>query len=275
MSEHDALFDLDGRVAIVTGALGLLGRQHCDCLAQAGAHVVALDLDEARCEALARELSARHGRAALGLGADIVSQAALEKARERILARFDRLDVLVNNAALDDKVAADSGGRNLRRFEHYPVEQFRRALDVNVTGTFLTCQVFGATLAEQQRGSIVNVASTYGLVAPDQRLYREPDGSQTFYKSAAYPTSKGAVLAFTRFLAAYWGDVGVRVNALCPGGVRAEQPEHFITAYAERTPLARMAEAHDYRGALLFLASDASRYMTGAALVVDGGFTTW
>jgi NAD(P)-dependent dehydrogenase (short-subunit alcohol dehydrogenase family) len=275
MPNDDALFDLEGRVAIVTGALGLLGRQHCDCLAQAGAHVVALDLDEARCAELARELTARHGHPALGLGADIVSQPALEKARERILARFDRIDVIVNNAAQDDKVAADSGGPNLRRFEHYPVEQFRRALDVNVTGTFLTCQVFGAALAEQKRGSIINVASTYGLVAPDQRLYREPDGSQTFYKSAAYPTSKGAVLAFTRFLAAYWGNVGVRVNALCPGGVRAEQPEHFITAYAERTPLARMAEAHDYRGALLFLASDASRYMTGAALVVDGGFTTW
>ena len=275
MNQPDAQFDLSGRVAIITGALGLLGRQHCEALARAGAHVVVLDLDETRCVEFARELEQKHDRAALGLGVDIVSQPALEKARERILARFDRIDVLVNNAALDDKVAADSGGRNLRRFEHYPVEQFRRALDVNVTGTFLTCQVFGATLADRKRGSIVNVASTYGLVAPDQRLYREPDGAQTFYKSAAYPTSKGAVLAFTRFLAAYWGNVGVRVNALCPGGVRADQPEHFITAYAERTPLGRMAEAHDYRGALLFLASDASRYMTGAALVVDGGFTTW
>lgn len=270
-----ANFDLSDRVAIVTGALGLLGRQHCDCLAEASAYVVALDLDEAACVRLAHELEQRHGRPALGIGADIVSQAALERARDRILSRFYRIDVLVNNAALDDKVEADASGRNLRRFEHFPVETFRRALDVNVTGMFLACQVLGSPLAEQKYGSIVNVASTYGLVAPDQKLYREPDGTQTFFKSAAYPTSKGAVVSFTRFLAAYWGPQNVRVNALCPGGVRAGQPDHFIEAYAARTPLERMAEPGDYRGALQFLASDASRYMTGAALVVDGGFTAW
>jgi NAD(P)-dependent dehydrogenase (short-subunit alcohol dehydrogenase family) len=268
-------FDLRGKVAIVTGALGLLGRQHCDCLAQAGAHVVAVDLDEPGCVQLARELAQRYGFASLGAAADIVSPRALQRLRDAVLTRFDRIDVLVNNAALDDKVDRESSGPNLRAFEHYPLEAFRRSLDVNVTGTFLACQVLGTPMAQRGTGSIINVASTYGLVGPDQRLYREPDGSQEFFKSAAYPAGKGAVLAFTRFLAAYWGPAQVRVNALCPGGVRAAQEEHFVAQYASRTPLGRMAAAGDYRGALVFLASDASRYMTGASLVVDGGFTAW
>jgi NAD(P)-dependent dehydrogenase (short-subunit alcohol dehydrogenase family) len=270
-------FELSGRVAIVTGALGLLGRQHCESLARAGAHVVVLDLDAAGCEQLAAELTQRERVTCLAAAADIVSKPALERVRDAVLRAFGRIDVLINNAALDDKVPAplDDNELNVRAFEHYPEALFRRTLEVNVTGTFLACQVFGTVMAEQKQGSIVNVASTYALVGPDQRLYREPERTQRFFKSAAYPTSKGALLALTRFLASYWGPVQVRVNALCPGGVQVDQPEHFVRAYAERTPLARMAQADDYRGAVVFLASDASRYMTGATLVVDGGFTAW
>jgi NAD(P)-dependent dehydrogenase (short-subunit alcohol dehydrogenase family) len=273
-----ALFDLQSKVAIVSGALGLLGRQHCECLAEAGAHVVAVDLDPAGCAQLAQELEQRHDRACLGVAADIVSQAELVAVRDRVLARFDRIDVLVNNAALDDKVTPEASGANSRAFEHFPLEAFRRSLDVNVTGMFLACQVLGTPMAQRGAGSIINLASTYALVGPDQRLYREAHvaaSDQTFFKSPAYPTSKGAVLGFTRFLAAYWGACNVRVNALCPGGVQNAQPEHFVSAYAARTPLQRMAAAGDYRGAIVFLASDASSYMSGSTLVVDGGFTAW
>jgi NAD(P)-dependent dehydrogenase (short-subunit alcohol dehydrogenase family) len=269
------LFDLRGKVAVVTGALGLLGRQHCECLAQAGAHVVVVDLEQAACTQLAAALERRHARSSLGMAADIVMPADLVALRNAILARFQRIDVLVNNAALDDKVASGAASAELRAFEHYPLEAFRRALDVNVTGLFLACQVLGSAMAQRGSGSIINVASTYALVGPDQRLYREPDGSQTFFKSPAYPTSKAAVLGFTRFLAAYWGARNVRVNALCPGGVENGQPEPFVHAYASRTPLQRMAAAGDYRGAVVFLASDASSYMSGSCLVVDGGFTAW
>jgi NAD(P)-dependent dehydrogenase (short-subunit alcohol dehydrogenase family) len=268
-------FDLSGKVAIVTGAAGLLGREHCLCLAEAGAHVVAVDQQPAACEHLARELELRFGHTALGLPADITNRDSLVAVRDAVLGQFDRIDVLVNNAAIDDKVNPNANGVDRSRFEDYPVEAFRRSLDVNVTGTFLCCQVLGSVLAQRGTGAIINIGSTYGLVAPDQRLYRGPDGKQQFFKSPAYPTGKAAVLGLTRFLAGYWGPSGVRVNALCPGGVFANQPQHFVEAYESRTPLGRMAVAGDYRGAIVFLASDASSYMNGATLVVDGGFTVW
>ncbi|HTS82305.1 MAG TPA: SDR family oxidoreductase [Myxococcaceae bacterium] len=262
---------LAGKVAVVTGALGLLGREHCRALADAGARVVLTDLDGTACARVAAE----SGHGAVGIGADITSEASVKRLRDQVLALGGRIDVLVNNAAINDKFEDPAKAAEQSRFEAYPVELFRQSLEVNVTGTFLCAQVLGAEMARAGQGSIINVSSTYGLVAPDQALYRKPDGTQAFWKTAAYPTTKGAVLAFTRFLAAYWGPAGVRVNALCPGGVEAGQESWFVEAYARRTPLGRMARPDDYRGAVVFLASDASRYMTGAALVVDGGFTAW
>jgi NAD(P)-dependent dehydrogenase (short-subunit alcohol dehydrogenase family) len=272
-SPSDGGFDLNGKVAVVTGALGLLGQEHCRALAHAGAHVVATDLDGPALLTFARRLSEEHGREALGVGADVTLGASLDRLRDAVLERFDRIDVLVNNAAIDDKYAGS--GAAGARFEDYPIEQFRRMLDVNVAGVFSCCQRLGSVMAARGAGSIINVASTYGIVAPNQDLYRLPDGSQSFFKSAAYPTSKGAVLQLTRFLAAYWGERGVRVNALSPGGVDNGQDANFRARYAQRTPLGRMARSSDYAGAVVFLASDASAYMTGANLVVDGGFTIW
>jgi NAD(P)-dependent dehydrogenase (short-subunit alcohol dehydrogenase family) len=263
---------LAGRAAVVTGALGLLGRRHCDALAAAGAHVVVVDLDEAGCLERARELTLRHEVSALGVATDITDAAQVKALLGATLEAFGVVDVLVNNAAVDEKV--ERGG-DPTPFEEFPLPAWERALQVNVTGAFLCCQVLGGAMARRGCGSIVNVASTYGVVAPDQSLYRAPDGRQAFLKSAAYPTTKAALLGLTRYLAAYWGGSGVRVNALSPGGVENGQPEHFVAEYARRTPLGRMARPDDYAGALLFLASDASAYVTGTNLIVDGGFTTW
>jgi NAD(P)-dependent dehydrogenase (short-subunit alcohol dehydrogenase family) len=270
-------FSLVGRVAVVTGAAGLLGQQHCRALASAGATVVATDLDPTACASVARGIGAAAGEGRVhGVAADITSRASVEALRDATLRLGDRLDVIVNNAALNDRFADAGSAEAESRFESYDLERFRRTLEVNVTGTFLVSQVLGSEMARRRRGSIINVASTYGMVGPDQRIYRRPDGTQAFWKSAAYPASKGAVLAFTRFLATTWAERGVRVNSLSPGGVaQAGQEDYFIEQYAARTPLGRLAGAHELGGAIVFLASDASSYMTGANLVVDGGWTAW
>lgn len=268
------LFSLAGRVAVVTGACGLLGRQHCEAMAAAGAKVVVADLDEAAAELVAGELvAAGLGAGHLALGMDVTDRDSLGKARQRILESYGRLDVLVNNAAINDMFENPLLAAEQSRFEHYPLEMWDRSWKVNVSGVFLCSQVLGGVMAERGSGSIINIASTYGIVAPDQTIYKDGEGKQTFYKSPAYPVTKSAVIGFTRFLAAYWGKCGVRVNALSPGGVENSQEEWFRENYASRTLIGRMAHPSDYRGAIVYLASDASAYMTGANLVVDGGWT--
>ena len=262
-------FSLKGRVAIVTGACGLLGTQHCEALAAAGAHVVVADLDEKGCTVVAGRLGSGH----LAIGMDVSSAASLTAARERILAAYGRIDVLVNNAAINDMFENPALAAQQSMFENYPLEMWDRSWKVNVSGVFLCSQILGGVMAEQGSGSIINIASTYGIVAPDQSIYRNADGEQTFYKSPAYPVTKSAVIGFTRFLAAYWGHKGVRVNTLSPGGVENHQDSFFQNNYSKKTLLGRMAAPSDYKGAIVFLASDASAYMTGANLVVDGGWT--
>ena len=263
------LFSLKGKTAIVTGALGLIGKKHCEALALAGAHVVVADVNAEASEAFANALGKGH----LGVGIDVTNETSLKTARDTIMAKYGRIDVLVNNAAINDMFENPAMAASLSAFERYPVEAFRKSLEVNVTGVFLCSQVFGTVMAEHGSGSIINVASTYGIVGPDQSIYRNAKGEQTFYKSAAYPATKGAVVNFTRFLAAYWGKNGVRVNTLSPGGVENSQDEFFVQNYSSKTLLGRMANVEDYQGAVIFLASDASAYMTGANLVVDGGWT--
>jgi NAD(P)-dependent dehydrogenase (short-subunit alcohol dehydrogenase family) len=265
------LFSLDGKVAVVTGANGLLGTAHCKSLLEFGANVVMIDISypDLLC------FDDLYKDKILMLNCDITNKDSLLNAKELILSKFGKIDILVNNAAINDMVENPKNALEESKFENYPVELFRKTLDVNVTGTFLCSQVFGSVMADCGKGSIINIGSTYGLTAPNQSLYKDEKGNQTFFKSAAYPTSKGAIIMFTKFLAAYWGNSGVRVNTLSPGGVENNQPLNFINKYSEMTPLGRMSGLDDYTGALIFLASDASNYVTGANLSVDGGWTCW
>jgi len=271
MDTFPEIFSLKNKVAVVTGALGLIGKNHCQALAEAGANVIVCDLDESKCKSFASDLSER----SIGLSADITKKESVIELRDRILRKFKTIDILVNNAAINDMFENPQAAVSQSKFENYPLELWQKSLDVNVTGMFLCSQVLGFEMVKKEKGSIINISSTYGIVGPDQSLYNKPDGSQSFYKSPAYPVTKGAVISFTRFLAAYWGNKGVRVNTLSPGGVENNQDEYFINNYSKKTPLGRMAKPTDYKGALIFLASDASEYMTGANLVVDGGWTAW
>lgn len=265
------IFSLSGKTAIVTGSLGLIGKYHCKALYDAGANLIVTDFDEAGCHNFAMEL----GNRAAGVGADITNVDGVKRIRDFALNRFGSIDALVNNAAINDKFEDPAAALEQSMFENYPINLWQKSLDVNVTGMFLCSQIIGKVMADQERGSIINVASTYGIVAPNQDLYIDVNGEQKFFKSPAYPVTKGAVISFTRFLAAYWGAKGVRVNTLSPGGVENGQDDFFVNEYAKRTPLKRMALPSDYMGAVVFLASDASSYMTGSNLVVDGGFTIW
>lgn len=269
-----SLFSLEGRVAVVTGALGQLGRQYVQALAGAGAKVAAIDVtdEKAKLEAAFSTL-AEEGKVIL-LKADITVRAELERALDAIVTRWDTPHVLVNNAALDSppNAAASENGP----FETYPVESFEEVMRVNVTGTMLCCQVFGGAMAENGRGSIINVGSIYGTVSPDQTIYEyRRERGEVFYKPVAYSASKSAIYNLTRYLATYWAPKGVRVNAVTLAGVFNNQAPEFLDAYSKRIPVGRMARPDEYNGAIIFLASDASSYMTGSTVTLDGGWTAW
>lgn len=240
-------------------------------LAEAGAIVYACDKQAAQTRKFADHLGSQH----TGLYVDVTDPESVSELRNLIMHEHGTIDILVNNAAINDAVESPTISAEQSSFEQYPVDLFKKVLDVNVTGMFLMSQIIGSVMSAQGKGSIINIGSTYGVVAPDQRLYMDASGRQTMYKGPAYPASKGAVIMLTKFIATYWGSSGVRANVLSPGGILNGQSPDFKDKYSYRTPLGRMAMPHDYEGALVYLASDASMYMTGQNLIVDGGWTAW
>jgi NAD(P)-dependent dehydrogenase (short-subunit alcohol dehydrogenase family) len=269
-------FDLNGRVIIITGGAGLLGREYVLALVQVGACVVVADIDGDGATRVAESAAASAAGRSLGVQTDISDQASVARLVERTLSAFGRIDGLVNNAAIDPKFDSHSAQQHVVTFENYPLELWNQSLAVNLTGMFLCAQAVAPTMLAQGQGVIVNVSSMYGLVGPDQRLYEHdnPHVPKTF-KPVTYSVTKSAVFGFTRYLATYWAGKGIRVNTLTLGGVFNDHSEEFLRRYTARTPLGRMADRSEYCGALLFLLSDASSYMTGSNLVVDGGWTAW
>ncbi len=262
---------LDGRIGVVTGALGRLGPVWCAALLDAGAKVYALDLPGATSSAPFTDLQRRAGERLVSLPADVLDRASLVAALERCERDGGTPAVLVNNAGIDQP----PGPATTYRIEDVPLDLFRGTVDVNLAGAFQAAQVFGAAMVRAGRGSIVNIGSLYASVSPDARFYDHLPTDPPFLKPPAYGASKAALVNLTRYLATHWGPSGVRVNALSPGGVEGGQDPEFKRKFVARVPLGRMAGPQDLGGALIFLASDASSYVTGVELRVDGGFTSW
>lgn len=267
------MFSLEAEVAVVTGALGKLGSIWIEALLDAGAAVFALDLADTRISDEFGNLQSRYDEARLKLDrADVRDRQSLEAVCKNCVAAFGVPTILVNNAGIDRPPANSSKGY---RLEEIPLEENREIFEVNTLGLFQVTQVFGDRMVAAGRGSIINIGSLYASVSPDVRFYDHIPGDPPFLKPPAYGASKAAVVNLTRYLATLWAPRGVRVNALSPGGVLGDQDEEFKHKFCNRVPLGRMATAEDLRGPLLFLASQASAYVTGTELVVDGGFTAW
>jgi NAD(P)-dependent dehydrogenase (short-subunit alcohol dehydrogenase family) len=268
-------FSLEGRVAIVTGGAGLLGVRHGEAIAGAGGIPVLADIRGRDAEARASEIAAAYGVPAIGVECDVTRQDSIGSLVDVVLERLGRLDILVNNAANNPKV--ESPGQSFSRLERFPMEQWSADLAVGLTGPFLCAKIVGHMFAAQKRGVIINISSEYGIVAPDQRLYQH-DGlrpDQQPVKPVTYSVVKAGLHGLTLYLATYWAEVGIRVNTISLGGVESGQPAAFLARAAARIPLGRMAQPHDFQGALVYLCSDAAAFVTGANLVVDGGKTIW
>lgn len=268
------MFSLDSKVVIITGAAGLLGRQHACAVASAGGIPILLDINSEKIEELEKDLLSEYASRACGYSIDITNELEIKRGCELIIKKFGRIDGLINNAANNPKV--ESGNESFTRLENFDRSSWEADLNVGLTGAFLCAKHFGLAIS-RQGGSILNVSSDLGLVAPDQRLYRQSgleDNAQPV-KPISYSVVKAGLLGLTRYIATYWADKGVRCNALCPGGVENGQSTEFIEAVNLRIPMGRMARPDDYMGAVVFLLSEASSYMNGSVLVIDGGRTAW
>lgn len=270
---YTSLFRLDGKVAVVTGGAGILGRHFCTALAEAGASVSAIDINGPELELVTSAIAQRFPGRIIGIQADVSKPADVSRAVATTIDTFGRIDVLHNNAA--------SKGSNLdtyfAKFEDYSLEQWREIMAANIDSMFLMAQAVGKQMLLQSTGgSIIQTSSAYGIMGPDNRIY---EGSWYMNRQintpAVYSTSKAAVVGLTRFLATYWADKQIRVNTLVPGGAESGQNDEFKRRYGARVPLGRMADPTEIVGAVLYLASDAARYVTGHCLVVDGGLNAW
>lgn len=268
-------FDLTGKTALITGAGGLLGKEHANALASLGAKVILTDVSQSRLETVSKKLSSEVSPQQIEVyEMDVTSIGSIKLVQEQL---DQDVDILINNAAIDPKVNANNNLVEISRFEHFPLSQWNFQLEVGLTGAFLCSQAFGTTMAKRGSGVILNIASDLSIIAPDQRLYQRSDlpQEQQPVKPVTYSVMKTALVGLTRYLATYWAEQGVRVNALSPGGVYNGQGEEFVTRLTNLIPMGRMADHDEYQGAVQFLCSPASRYMTGQNIAIDGGRSVW
>ena len=270
-------FDLNGKTALITGAGGLMGVEHAYALLERGCHVVLTDINESLLKVAKKRLLIElevSSEKVLTYVMDVTSTDSINFVKKVIVQLGIRIDILINNAAIDPKVKADTGLLETSRLENFPLEQWNSQIAVGLTGAMLCSQVFGTLMAiDGMGGVIINIASDLSVIAPDQRLYSKPGVSETFQpvKPVTYSVIKAGLIGLTRYLATYWADKGVRSNAVSPGGIFNGQNEEFVTKLESLIPLGRMASKDEYRGAIQFLCSDASAYLNGQNIVIDGG----
>lgn len=270
---YSDLFRLEGKTAVVTGGLGILGKRFCAGLAEFGAHVAVVDLDEEKARGFAQELTERYGRKCIGIACNVSSPDDVKTMVSKVTQEFDEIHILHNNAA----TKTDDLNALFAPFEEYSLEEWHKVMAVNLDGMFLVAQAVGAQMVMQQKGgSIVQTASIYGILAPDQRIY---EGSYYLDRKintpAVYSASKAAVIGLSKYLAAYWADKNIRVNSLTPGGNESGQNDTFKKNYSARIPMGRMCRPDEMVSALIYLASEASSYVTGQNIIVDGGLSAW
>ena len=271
------LFRLDGKVIVITGATGLLGRKHAEIVACYGGTPILLDLSQESADILAYELNNKYSTGAIGFSVDITNEEVVESNVGYLLQKFKKIDGLVNNAANNPKME-DSKSTNFSRLENFSLDVWNEDISVGLTGSFLCAKHYGFAISKNPNGgSIVNISSDLGLIAPDQRLYAKKDverGLQNV-KPVTYSVVKTGLIGLTRYLATYWPDKNVRCNAICPGGVLNGQPEDFLEEVNSRIPMGRMANVDEFQGTLLWMLSDASSYLNGAIVPIEGGRTVW
>jgi 2-deoxy-D-gluconate 3-dehydrogenase len=267
-------FDLSGRVVLISGATGLLGTEFALAVASAGANLVLGDLDSARLESLkSRIVSAYPDTKTWVQVLDVTRTDSCRSIAQSCETWFGRIDAVIHSAAIDPKFEQDSDTSRFSKFTEFPGELWQSSLDVNLTGAFHLAQATCKLMEKTGKGSVVFLGSNYGLVGPDQRIYKKAGQEEQTYKPAVYSVCKAGLLGLTKFLAAYYMNTSIRVNMLTPSGVWNQHDPEFVDNYSSRTTLGRMSEKNEYRGAIIFLISDASSYMTGANLVIDGGWT--
>ena len=271
------LFRLDNKIIVITGATGLLGRKHAEAISCFGGIPILLDLSQQEVTGLANELNNKYNVGSIGFAIDITNEDAVENNANQLIERFGKIDGLVNNAANNPKVE-ENREVNFSRLENFPINLWNDDLNVGLTGSFLCAKHYGHKISQNPNGgSIVNISSDLGLIAPDQRLYENKSVNHSLQnvKPVTYSVVKTGLIGLTRYLATYWADKNVRCNAICPGGIENDQPNDFIEKVCKRIPIGRMAKVDEYQGTLLWMLSNASSYLNGSIVPVDGGRTTW
>ena len=268
-------FDMTDKVTVITGGAGMLGVKHAEAIAEFGGIPILLDIDKKSSTEKASKISNEYQVDCEFKLCDITDESKISSVRDLLLSKYGRIDILINNATIDPKVDAKSE-KNLSRLENFPIDQWNLELSVGLTGSMLCSKVFGTEMANNGKGIILNISSDLGMIAPDQRIYKKeglPENKQPV-KPVTYSVIKHGLIGLTKYLATYWPGK-VRCNALCPGGIYADQPEDFVQRLTDLIPLGRMAKNDEYKGAVQFLCSDASAYLNGAVIPMDGGRSCW